>query len=60
MQLRRLAALERERLQNEHEELLKRIAEVGSPLGDPVKILSEIKTETRELKRAFKQPPPHL
>ena len=53
MQLRRLAALERERLQNEHNELLQRIAELEELLNDPAKILAEIKRETRELKRSF-------
>ena len=53
MQLRRLAALERERLQNEHNELLQRIAELEALLADPEKILAEIKRETRELKSTF-------
>ena len=53
MQLRRLAALERERLQNEHEELLQRIAELEALLADPEKILAEVKRETRELKSAY-------
>ena len=53
MQLRRLAALERERLQNEHNELLQKIAELEALLGDQEKILSEIKRETRELKATF-------
>ena len=53
MQLRRLAALERERLQSEHEELLRRIAELEALLNDQAKILAEIKRETRELKRSF-------
>ena len=53
MQLRRLAALERERLQNEHEELLQRIAELEALLADPEKIRAEIKRETRELKSSF-------
>ena len=56
MQLRRLAALERERLQKEHEELLARIAELEALLGDPAKVLAEIKRETRELKRSFNNP----
>ena len=56
MQLRRLAALERERLQKEHEELLQKIAELESLLNDPAKILAEIKSETRQLKRAFNNP----
>ena len=53
MQLRRLAALERERLQNEHEELLQKIAELEALLGDPEKIRAEIKRETRELRSTF-------
>ena len=56
MQLRRLAALERERLQNEHEELLQKIAELEALLNDPAKILAEIKSETRQLKKSFNNP----
>ena len=56
MQLRRLAALERERLQNEHEELQQRIADLEALLADPEKILAEIKSETRELKKSFNNP----
>ena len=56
MQLRRLAALERERLQKEHEELLQKIAELEALLNDPAKILAEIKSETRQLKRSFNNP----
>ena len=53
MQLRRLAALERERLQNEHAELLKTIASLEALLADQGKILNEIKKETRKLKKDF-------
>ncbi|MDE2841864.1 MAG: DNA gyrase subunit A, partial [Chloroflexota bacterium] len=53
MQLRRLAALERERLQNEHDELQKTIAGLEALLADPRKILNEIKKETRKLKKDF-------
>ena len=53
MQLRRLAALERERLEKEHEDLLKTIAELESLLADPAKVLSEVKTETRKLKKSY-------
>ena len=56
MQLRRLAALERERLQKEHEELLERIAELEALLNDPAKILAEIKSETKQLRRSFNNP----
>jgi DNA gyrase subunit A len=53
MQLRRLAALERERLEKEHEDLLKTIASLEELLGDQAKILTEVKTETRKLKKDF-------
>lgn len=53
MQLRRLAALERQRLLNEHEELQKTIANLEALLADPGKILNEIKKETRKLKKDF-------
>ncbi len=56
MQLRRLAALERERLQKEHEELLQKIGELEALLNDPGKILAEIKSETRQLKKSFNNP----
>ena len=53
MQLRRLAALEREKLEKEHEELLKTIADLEALLADPAKVLAEVKSETRKLKRTF-------
>ena len=53
MQLRRLAALERERLEQEHQDLLKRIAELEALLADPAKVLAEVKSETRKLKKTF-------
>ena len=53
MQLRRLAALERERLEKEHEDLLKTIAELEGLLADPAKILAEVKSETRKVKKSF-------
>ena len=53
MQLRRLAALERERLEKEHEDLLKTIAELEGLLADPAKVLSEVKSETRKLKKSY-------
>ncbi len=56
MQLRRLAALERERLQSEHEDLLKKIADLEALLADPAKIRAEIKSETRQLKKSFNNP----
>ena len=53
MQLRRLAALERERLEKEHEDLQKTIAELESLLGDQAKILAEVKAETRAVKKTY-------
>ena len=54
MQLRRLAALERERLEKEHNDLLKTIANLEELLSSPAKILNEIKKETRKLKKGFR------
>ena len=56
MQLRRLAALERERLEKEHGELLATIATLEELLANPAKILATIKTETRKLKKDFGNP----
>ena len=53
MQLRRLAALERERIENEYQELMKRIDELQALLSDPAKVLAVVKTETAELRKAF-------
>jgi DNA gyrase subunit A len=53
MQLRRLAALEREKLELEHRDLLQTIAGLEALLGDPAKVLAEIKTEARKLKKTF-------
>ena len=53
MQLRRLAALERQRLEEEHQELLKTIAELEDLLASPEKVLDQIKTETRQLKKSY-------
>ena len=53
MQLRRLAALERERLEQEHQDLLKTIAELQGLLADPAKVLAEVKAETSNLKKTF-------
>ena len=53
MQLRRLAALERERLEKEHQDLLNTIAELEALLADPGKIMEAIKEETVKLKADF-------
>jgi len=56
MQLRRLAALERERLEKEHDELLKTIASLEELLGSPSKILAAVKTETRKVEKDYGDP----
>ncbi|MEE2880605.1 MAG: DNA gyrase subunit A [Chloroflexota bacterium] len=56
MQLRRLAALERERLEKEHDDLLKTIASLEELLGSPSKILSAVKTETRKVDKDYGDP----
>ena len=56
MQLRRLAALERERLEKEHEELVTKIAELEALLASPELVLAEIRTETQALKKSFNNP----
>ncbi|MBM3943005.1 MAG: DNA gyrase subunit A [SAR202 cluster bacterium] len=53
MQLRRLAALEREKLEEEHRELLKTIAELEDLLSSPAKIQAKVKEETLQLKKDF-------
>ena len=53
MQLRRLAALERERLEKEHEDLLQTIAELEGLLADQAKVLAQVKAETTKLKETF-------
>ena len=56
MQLRRLAALERERLEKEHEDLLAKIAELEALLASPELVMAEIKSETQALKKSFDNP----
>lgn len=53
MQLRRLAALEREKIENEYSELLKLVAELEALLSDSVQVLGVVRAETRELKRKY-------
>jgi DNA gyrase subunit A len=53
MQLRRLAALERQRIQNEYAELQSRIAELKAILEDPSKVRGIIKEEILDIKRRF-------
>ena len=51
MQLRRLAALERERLEEEYQDLLKRIADLEALLADPAKVLALVKEDLEKLKK---------
>ena len=56
MQLRRLSALERERIEKEYEELQKTISGLEELLGDPAKVLAEVKKETQELNKKYGEP----
>ena len=51
MQLRRIAALERERIQNEYSGLQKTIGGLEELLADPEKVSAEVKKETQALKK---------
>ncbi|HEU5421920.1 MAG TPA: DNA gyrase C-terminal beta-propeller domain-containing protein, partial [Nitrolancea sp.] len=53
MQLRRLAALERRRIEEEYRELLREIAELEGLLADPAKILAVIRQEIVDLRQRF-------
>ncbi len=53
MQLRRLAALEREKLENEYQELLELVQRLEALLADPSKVSAEVIKETHQLKRKY-------
>ncbi len=53
MQLRRLAALERQKIEDEHKELLKTIAYLEDLLAHPKKILALIKKDLEELSEKY-------
>ena len=53
MQLRRIATLERERLETEYRELQESIRGMEELLASPAKIFTEVKKETRKLKKTF-------
>ena len=53
MQLRRLAALEREKLENEYKELLELVERLEALLADPSKVSAELVKETHQLKRKY-------
>ena len=53
MQLRRLAALERRRIEQEYKELTKTIAELQALLADPASVLAVVAEETGKLKEQY-------
>ena len=53
MQLRRLAALERQKIEDEQRELLERIASLEDLLASPKKILAVIKTDLTEVAEKY-------
>ncbi|MBI2171425.1 MAG: DNA gyrase subunit A [Chloroflexi bacterium] len=53
LQLRRLAALERQKIEEEYQELVKLIAELQALLADPAKVRAEVSRETLALKEKF-------
>ena len=53
MQLRRLASLERRRIEEEHEQCLAQIAELGDLLQDPGKMRALLREEVMALERAY-------
>lgn len=53
MRLQRLTGLEREKLENEYNELLQKIAELKAILADDYKIMSIVRTELLEAKKKF-------
>ncbi len=56
MQLRRLAALERQRIQDEYAELQAKIAEFKAILADPARIRAIVRDEMLDIKRRFADP----
>jgi DNA gyrase subunit A len=51
MQLRRLAALERERIEEEYQQLQERIRDLEELLANPWRVLAVVRSETEELKK---------
>ena len=56
MQLRRLAALERQKLEDEYLQVQNTIRELEELLGDSGKVLTVIKDETQKLKKDYSNP----
>ncbi len=53
MQLRRLAALEREKIEKEYEEVKKLVDKLTAILRDPQKVLDVVSEEVEQLKKAY-------
>ena len=53
MQLRRLTALDHLRLEEEHAELTRQIAELEALLADPALVRAEVKRENQELRKKY-------
>ena len=53
IQLRRLAALERQRVMDEHQELVQKIKDLEELLADPQKVLAMVAQETKETREKF-------
>ncbi|WNF37137.1 DNA gyrase subunit A [Bacillaceae bacterium IKA-2] len=53
MRLQRLTGLERDKIENEYAELMKRIAELTAILADPEKVLEIIREELSEVRTRF-------
>ena len=53
MQLRRLAALERQKIEDEHKQVLEKIEYLESLLADPKKILNLIKEDLEDLEKKY-------
>ena len=56
MQLRRLAALERQKIEKEYSDLQKTIRDLEELLADPRKVSSVVREETHDLKKSFGEP----
>ncbi len=56
MQLRRLAALEQKKLQDEYRDLQKTIKELEGLLAEPAKVLAVVRDETEALNKRFSTP----
>ena len=56
MQLRRLAALEQQKIREEHQELAQKIGDLEALLADPQKVLAVVAQETRQVREKFGNP----